>query len=155
MNKVCHYLDVINILEIFFWLFQPCYQPAYRRSRQSSNLTPNGLTREDPEAALVREVPEALPKHCLPSLHKSCLGALAFQPVSSRLVFATITTTQWEQPKDYAAGVKANSSGKSDVFVAFFSNKVRVSVPCKLVNAFYSQDGPEHMACICLQRARH
>lgn len=65
-------------------------------SRQTSNLTPNGPTGEDSEAALVLEVPETLPTHCLLLLHKSCPGALAFQPASSRLVFATIATTQWE-----------------------------------------------------------
>lgn len=74
-------------------------------------------TGEDPEVALVLEVPVPLSKHCLPFLHKSCQGALAFQPsMSSGLGFATIVTTKWGQAGDYAAGIKAKASGNSDVF---------------------------------------
>lgn len=147
VSSVRSCLDVTNTFEIFFGLFL-AFLSCVGRNGQTSNLLPQMSQKgEDPEAALVLEVPGMLSQRCIPFLHKSCPRQI--WPSSPQWA---PEATQWGQAGDCASDVKANSSGNSDAFslLPFFSNKVQVLEPCKLVNVSYLRDGiSQSLVCIC------
>lgn len=78
MSDFCHYLDVVNALDIIFWLFWPFCTSVWEEVGILQICYPKWPKQPEHPETLVWEVPVILSKHCMPFLHKSSWGALAF-----------------------------------------------------------------------------
>lgn len=145
------YLDVINTLDIIFWLFWPFCTSAWEEVGRLHVCYPKWPKEAEHPETLVWEVPVILSKHCMPFLHQSSWGALAFWHLVSPEAGSC-------HHFDFSVGVGWGLCHRSQgqlqwkqwclFYVAFVSNKVKVLAPAisSMLPIYKYFSSPGHLA---------